>query len=224
MPSVLAEFQIHLPSTLIVLDGVSTHFPALTSAHHSTCSQIYSDTSCYAGCQLCWNHNPTWMPGVLTLRSKKYVLPLFATLAMQSKTYVCIQSPLISSPQEAEYALEVADAKRETCYAEKLLAECRMREAILQTRLYRIQLERAQERLNEANRDVGRVRYAVRKSGHFAVLKRTNDYVHTHVHKYKGTPILSFLGNNCGGTEHIFTSAENYYVKIDGNTLAVKLD
>lgn len=119
------------------------------------------------------------------------------TLIVHSATYIYLQSPLMSSPQEAEYALEVADAKRETCHAERLLAECQMREAILQVRLYRIRLERAQDRLNEANRNVGRVRHSVRKSGHFAVLKRTNDLdVHTRVHQYKRTSASLFPSND----------------------------
>lgn len=119
------------------------------------------------------------------------------TLIVHSATYIYLQSPLMSSPQEAEYALEVADAKRETCHAERLLAECQMREAILQVRLYRIRLERAQDRLNEANRNVGRVRHSVRKSGHFAVLKRTNDLdVHTRVHQYKRTSVSLFLSDD----------------------------
>lgn len=71
------------------------------------------------------------------------------------------------SAQEAQYLLSAAYAGKKASHAAKRLACYRAKEFQLKAQLYRIRAEQAEAELRLAEKDVGRVRYMLRKSGHF---------------------------------------------------------
>jgi hypothetical protein len=62
---------------------------------------------------------------------------------------------------EAECLLGVANAKKDVCYAQKVLADCLIKEAIMRTRLYRLSAAMASKSLTHAHFDVGQARISL---------------------------------------------------------------
>lgn len=70
------------------------------------------------------------------------------------------------SEEEARCLLTVANAGRDACRAEMILAERRIHEALTLLQLYRVRALHSQKQLTDAQVDVGRARLAIRRSGY----------------------------------------------------------
>jgi hypothetical protein len=100
------------------------------------------------------------------------VINLFS-LHILSPHAICMQdhvaAPCVDIPdseEEATCLVELVNIERTICNIVKVLAEHRLAGATLRVRLLRIQAQKAQKKLDEANSSVGDVRSAVRRGGY----------------------------------------------------------
>lgn len=70
----------------------------------------------------------------------------------------------------------MANAERNALHAERYLAKCRVKEALLRAQLHSIQAEKLEKHLHNAEMDIGRVRLAVKKGGFFAECRLHADH------------------------------------------------
>lgn len=92
----------------------------------------------------------------------------------------------IDTLEEAQCILKIAHAEREVCLAEKNLADSRVKETVLRTKLYRIQARLAHQKVIAANLNVGKVLGVIRRSGQSRALKVGTREARPRVHKFKG--------------------------------------
>jgi hypothetical protein len=95
-------------------------------------------------------------------------------------------SVAVESEEEARQLYTLATTDRDTCRMEKTLAESRVLAAVLCMELYKTQVQKANEKLQNAEVEVGRVRSALRRCQFSRVLMSTPSYSTTNVSQFGG--------------------------------------